>query len=107
MRRPRLNSAVATVAVETVFNLLRVASLSFVIAFSLSFVVIPERSHQRANPESRDSPRRSAHLRSGPSDHPGITVYLHRPVRFHVQRVDRMAARHIEADVVPVAPGDS
>ncbi len=29
MRKPRLNSAVATVAVETVFSLLRVASLSF------------------------------------------------------------------------------
>src|SRR3954453_15240276 len=35
MRRPRLNSAVATVAVETDLSLLRVASLSFVMSFSL------------------------------------------------------------------------
>jgi hypothetical protein len=27
-----------------------------------------------ANPESRDSPMRNAHLRSGPSDHPGMTT---------------------------------
>src|SRR5580698_9798501 len=32
-RKPRLYSAVATVAVEMVFSLLRVASLSFVILF--------------------------------------------------------------------------
>src|SRR3954471_23880020 len=35
MRRPRLNNAVATVAVETDLSLLRVASLSFVMSFSL------------------------------------------------------------------------
>src|SRR5215475_15653164 len=35
MRKPRLNSAVATVAVETVLSLLRVVSLSLVIAQSL------------------------------------------------------------------------
>ncbi len=39
MRKPRLNSAVATVAVETVLSLLRVASLSFVI------VLIPDLGH--------------------------------------------------------------
>jgi len=33
MRKPRLNNAVATVAVETVFSLLRVASLSLVMFF--------------------------------------------------------------------------
>src|SRR3954462_3581958 len=35
MRRPRLNNAVATVAVETDLSLLRVASLSLVISYSL------------------------------------------------------------------------
>src|SRR5258707_123987 len=34
IRKPRLNSAVATVAVETVFSLLRVASVSFDMASS-------------------------------------------------------------------------
>src|ERR1700686_1106547 len=33
MRKPRLNSAVATVAVETVFSFSRGASVSFVIVF--------------------------------------------------------------------------
>ena len=33
IRKPRLKSAVATVVVETVFNLLRVASLSFVMGY--------------------------------------------------------------------------
>src|SRR5258707_15206696 len=69
MRKPRLNSAVATVAVETVLSLLRVASLSFDIGFipvCLSF-----RGARSANPESRDSG-------SGPSDHPGMTGSINR-----------------------------
>jgi hypothetical protein len=38
--------------------------------FLLLFLfVIPGRIED-ANPESRDSPMRNAHLRSGPSDHP-------------------------------------
>src|ERR1700758_2916871 len=42
MRKPRLNSAVATVAVETVLSLVRVASLSFDIP-SLSVLPSPLR----------------------------------------------------------------
>src|SRR5258705_4685717 len=41
MRKPRLSNAVATVAVETVFSLLRVASLSLVMSFISRFSVIP------------------------------------------------------------------
>src|SRR5436309_11670914 len=51
MRKPRLNSAVATVAVETVFSLLRVASVSFnigLISLLLSFRDAPP----GAGPES-------------------------------------------------------
>src|ERR1700692_81281 len=32
-----------------------------------------------SNPESRDSPMCSAHLRSGPSDHPGMTAMREHP----------------------------
>src|ERR1700722_4786551 len=38
MRKPRLNKAVATVAVETVFSLLRVASVSFVMVHPFSLL---------------------------------------------------------------------
>src|SRR5258705_3497321 len=41
MRKPRLSNAVATVAVETVFSLLRVASLSLVMSPISRFSVIP------------------------------------------------------------------
>jgi 4-amino-4-deoxy-L-arabinose transferase-like glycosyltransferase len=34
------------------------------------------RGARSANPESRDSPMRIAHLRSGPSDHPGMTRHI-------------------------------
>jgi hypothetical protein len=34
------------------------------------------RGARGANPESRDSPMRIAHLRSGPSDHPGMTRHI-------------------------------
>src|SRR5215471_3167237 len=52
MRKPRLNRAVATVAVETVFSLLRVVSLSWVIIdpFERSF-----RGARSASPVSRGS----------------------------------------------------
>src|SRR5262249_23545739 len=54
MRRPRLNSAVATVAVETDLSLLRVASLSFVILFSLSLSSFRGAAQRRArNPLDR------------------------------------------------------
>src|SRR5476651_2143966 len=43
MRKPRLNKAVATVAVEMVLSLLRVASLRFVMGGS-QFAVIPGRA---------------------------------------------------------------
>src|SRR5689334_20511688 len=55
MRKPRLNSAVATVAVETVFSLLRVASLSFDIVLYPSCPSFRSASAERANPESRGS----------------------------------------------------
>src|SRR5450631_147608 len=64
VRNPRLNSAVATVAVLMVLSLLRVASLSLVMC---SYPSCPSfRGAPSANPESRDSG-------SGPSDHPGMT----------------------------------
>src|SRR2546426_9882953 len=89
MRKPRLNSAVATVAVETVLSLLRVASLSFVILFSLSWssfrsARVSERIRNLEVPGSRFAC-------------PGTTDGSHRPVRLHIERVDRVAARHIEA----------
>jgi hypothetical protein len=34
------------------------------------------RGARSANPESRDSPMCNAHLRSGPSDHPGMTRHI-------------------------------
>src|SRR5438034_2026495 len=98
MRKPRLNSAVATVAVETVFSLLRVASLSFVILFSLSWssfrsARVSERIRNLEVPGSRFAC-------------PGTTDGSHRPVRLHIERVDRVAARHIEAVVLPAAEGE-
>src|SRR5882757_1544165 len=47
MRSPRLNSAVATVAVEMVLNLLRVASLRF------DMILVPSCSSFRDAPERR------------------------------------------------------
>src|SRR5437867_3489834 len=98
MRKPRLNSAVATVAVETVFSLLRVASLSFVILFSLSWssfrsARVSERIRNLEVPGSRFAC-------------PGTTDGSHRPVRLHIERVDRVAARHIEAVVLRAAEGE-
>src|ERR1700712_1000953 len=97
MRRPRVNSAVATVAVETVFSLLRVASLSFVIAFSLSSssfrsARVSERIRNLEVPGSLRAPERQ--------------LYLHRAMGFHVKRVDGMATRHIEAVVLGSAEGE-
>src|SRR5258707_2134101 len=66
LRKPRLNSAVATVAVLMVFSLLRVASLSVVMCSYPSCTSF--RGARSANPESRDSG-------SGPSDHPGMTTF--------------------------------
>src|ERR1700681_3490983 len=64
VRNPRLNSAVATVAVLMVLSLSRVASLSLVMC---SYPSCPSfRGARSANPESRDSG-------SGPADHPGMT----------------------------------
>src|SRR5882762_4807660 len=93
MRKPRLNSAVATVAVETVFSLLRVASLSFVIFF---VPVIPSfRDGALApDPESRDSGFALRAPRNDGGDQ------LHRAVGFHVKRVHGVAARHIETVVL-------
>ena len=45
MRKPRLNKAVATVAVETVLSLLRVASESLSLFYPI--LVIPGRAQQR------------------------------------------------------------
>src|SRR2546429_9441815 len=90
MRKPRLNSAVATVAVETVFSLLRVVSLSFVIFF-LSGDPSFRDGASAPDPESRDS---GFALRAPRND--GVS-YSNRPMRFHIQRVDRVAARHVEA----------
>src|SRR3982074_1762009 len=44
VRKPRLNSAVATVAVLMVLSLLRVASLSLVMVLGSQFAVIPGRA---------------------------------------------------------------
>src|SRR5216684_5936397 len=44
VRNPRLNSAVATVAVLMVLSLLRVASLSLVMVLGSQFAVIPGRA---------------------------------------------------------------
>src|SRR5438034_3752724 len=98
MRKPRLDSAVATVAVETVFSLLRVASLSFVILFSLSWssfrsARVSERIRNLEVPGSRFAC-------------PGTTDGSHRPVRLHIERVDRVAARHIEPVVLRAAEGE-
>src|SRR6266481_1620907 len=84
MRKPRLNSAVATVAVETVFSLLRVASLSFVIFL---YPVCP--SFRGAKRTRND----------------GVS-YSHRAVGFHVERIDGVAGRHVEAIVLRSAEGE-
>src|SRR5580658_3277943 len=59
MRKPRLNNAVATVAVETVFSLLRVASESFDMAYSplfSSFRDVPPRQTSEAILRGRRRP---------------------------------------------------
>jgi len=86
MRRPRLNSAVATVAVETVFSLLRVAVAQFchgLCSKSWSF---------------RDGPRDQTR-------NDGLLTHT-RAIGFHVKRIDGMAARHIEAVVLRSAEGE-
>src|SRR4051794_13984755 len=67
LRNPRLNNAVATVAVEMVFSLLRVASLSLVMTFSctsfrdtppgVGFMSRTRCSVLHAAAQSRDRPR--------------------------------------------------
>src|SRR6185295_6470621 len=97
MRKPRLNSAVATVAVETVLSLLRVASLSFVILFipvvRHSGMVLKHQTRNLEVPGSRFA-------------RPGTTDGSHRAVRLHIERVDRVAARHVEAVVLRAAEGE-
>src|SRR6266480_911620 len=77
VRKPRLNSAVATVAVLMVFNLLRVASLSVVMC---SYSSCPSfRGARSANPESRDSPMRNCASEVwsfGPSRNDGLLRLL-------------------------------
>src|SRR5258708_37764393 len=106
MRKPRLNRAVATVAVETVFSLLRVASLSLVI------LLCPFAPSFRDGPKDQTS---GAQLRTGEcrdsgfdaSHRPGMTrQWLDRSMRFHVERVDRVATRHVEAIVLRTAEGE-
>src|SRR6202030_133417 len=79
-RKPRLYSAVATVAVETVLSLLRVASLSFDMVLALSSFRGASKMRTtmcNCTSEKLEIPRCAiAHLRSGPSDHPGMTVQL-------------------------------
>src|SRR2546429_7007039 len=99
MRKPRLNSAVATVAVETVFSLLRGGSLSFVIFFLSGYPSFRDGA-SAPDPESRDS---GFALRAPRND--GVS-YSNRPMRFHIQRVDRVAARHVEAVVLRAAEGE-
>src|SRR5258706_12387003 len=69
MRKPRLNRAVATVAVETVFSLLRVASLSLVI------LLCPFAPSFRDGPKDQTS---GAQLRTGESRDSGFDA-SHRP----------------------------
>src|SRR6266540_18501 len=99
MRKPRLNSAVATVAVETVLSLLRVASLSFVMVHYPSWssfrgARVSERTRNLEIPGSMLTHR------------PGMTDSSHRAVGLYVERVDGMAARHIEAVVLRAAEGE-
>src|SRR4051794_36262891 len=66
LRKPRLNSAVATVAVEMVFSLSRVASLSLVMELSSSFSGPVSRTRcgiLHAAAQSRDRSDRCASLR--------------------------------------------
>src|SRR6478735_7733842 len=91
MRKPRLNSAVATVAVETVFSLLRVASLSFVMVLVLTVLLHSGMVRRTRRVRCCASPRNDG---------------LHRAMGFHVKRVDGVAARHIEAVVLRSAESE-
>src|ERR1700738_4601225 len=72
VRKPRLNSAVATVAVLMVLSLLRVASLSLVM--DSPTLNCCHSGARKARTRNLEIPRCAiAHLRSGPSDHPGMT----------------------------------
>src|SRR3954469_17642459 len=81
-RRPRLYSAVARVGVATFFSFSRVCAVRFAIGLVLSCRLDPLPS-----PRKRGSP--------------GMT--LHGAVRLHVERVERMAARHVEPVVLRTA----
>src|SRR5262245_21449321 len=97
MRKPRLNSAVATVAVETVFSFSRVASVSFVMMISIPW------SSFRC-----DAKHRTRNLEV-PGSHfvrPGTTAFSNRSMRLHIERIDRVAARHIQAVVLRAAERD-
>src|SRR5712671_2919802 len=75
--KPRLNSAVATVAVLMVLSLLRVVSLILVMVCLLS--VAGHSEARGARTRNLEIPRCAiAHLRSGPSDHPGMTGCLNK-----------------------------
>src|SRR5229473_6324809 len=88
MRKPRLNSAVATVAVETDLNLLRVVSLSFVM-----------RPYPGCRSFRRDAKHRAsdAQLRIGESL-PGLVLRTIPERRGLINRrlVDRRAERRFE-----------